>query len=218
MSYGPDAFQRDTNVSRETLERFKTYAELLERWQRRINLVSNSSLTHVWQRHFMDSAQIVPYLPARANQVWDIGAGAGFPGLVLAIMGVPGICLIEADERKCAFLREAARVTGAPVSIVNTRLDGACSAPSLTGHPDVVVGRAVAPIEIFLDIVSERILCHTCCIVHKGERYEEELSAARHLWCFDHFVHQSMTHPRGVVLVLRHIRRSIGETQMGDAP
>lgn len=216
MNYGAAEFQLDTNVSRETLERFQKYADLLAHWQRRINLVSSASLNDLWKRHFLDSAQMKRCLPEKSRQIWDIGTGAGFPGLVLAILGVPGISLIESDARKCAFLREAARVTEAPVSIVNARAEELYDREELSERPDVVLARALAPADKFLDIVSKSILCHTYCILLKGERYEEELSAARDRWIFEHEVRRSMTHPNGVVLSLRKIRHRNSNTKMGD--
>ena len=97
-------FRRLTGVSRETLARLERHAALLTKWQKRINLVGRESLRDLWRRHMLDSAQLVPLLPERTRSVADIGSGAGFPGLVLAIMGVPEVHLIEADARKCAFL------------------------------------------------------------------------------------------------------------------
>jgi len=209
VTYGPEEFLRDTDVSRETLERFKSYADLLARWQRRINLVSNATLSDTWHRHFLDSVQIEPYIPRANSEIWDVGAGAGFPGLALAVMGISNITLIESDVRKCAFLREAARVTETTVTIVNERMGPQISHPEdSAAKPNIIVSSAVAPIAKFLDVVSNQIICNTCCILHRGKRHKEELLAARRCWRFEHEVHASMTHPDGVILVLRNIQRS----------
>jgi 16S rRNA (guanine527-N7)-methyltransferase len=85
----PDQFREETGVSRETVERLERYAHALERWQRRINLVGRASLADLWRRHMLDSAQLLPLIPAGATRLIDLGSGAGFPGLVLAILGVP---------------------------------------------------------------------------------------------------------------------------------
>src|SRR5438128_2737225 len=116
-------FAAETGVSRETLARLDAYAELLRQWAPRINLVAASTLADSWRRHFLDSAQLLPLIPPEARSLIDLGSGAGFPGLVLAIIGVPGVELVEADARKCAFLREAARIAAAPVRIHNTRIE-----------------------------------------------------------------------------------------------
>ena len=109
----PEAFRRATGVSRETLSRLENYAEILKHWQSRVNLVGAATLPDLWRRHMYDSAQLAAHLPPSARIITDIGSGAGFPGLVLAIMLGLETHLIEANKRKCAFLREAARATGA---------------------------------------------------------------------------------------------------------
>ena len=104
-------FAAAINVSRETIERLERYAALLIKWNKTVNLVGRSTIADLWRRHMLDSAQLFPYLPKSAGRLVDFGSGAGFPGLVLAIMGAPDVHLVEANARKCAFLREAARVT-----------------------------------------------------------------------------------------------------------
>ena len=101
------AFQAETGVSRETLDRLAAYEATLRKWQPKINLVGPSTLPDAWRRHFFDSAQLFPLLPESVRVLVDLGSGAGFPGLVLSIMGVPEVHLVESDSRKCAFLREA---------------------------------------------------------------------------------------------------------------
>ena len=133
----PDGFAALTGVSRETLARLEAYAELLKRWSGRINLVSRNTLGDLWRRHFLDSAQLLPFIPDKARSLVDLGSGAGFPGLVLAILGVQGVALIESDKRKCVFLREAARIATAPAKIVDSRIE------TVKPHPvDVVTARA----------------------------------------------------------------------------
>ena len=139
-------------VPRETAERFAVYADLLARWQRVKNLVAPATLDAVWTRHIADSAQIAALAPDASRWV-DIGSGAGFPGLVVAIMlaGRPGahVDLVEANARKCAFLREAARACGAPATVHNGRI--AAVLPRL--HPaDVLTARALAPLPDLLEM------------------------------------------------------------------
>ena len=142
---GPDGFAALSGVSRETLARLETYAELLRRWSARINLVGANTLADPWRRHFLDSAQLLAHVPPGTQTLIDLGSGAGFPGLVLAILGMPGVELIEADARKCAFLREAARLAAAPVTIRNARIEAA--APRIV---DVVTARGCAPLDRLL--------------------------------------------------------------------
>jgi len=134
-------------VSHETLRRLDAYVALLGKWRKTINLLSESSFQEVWTRHIADCAQLLALAPEA--RVWvDMGAGAGFPGLVIAMQLAeqPGahVHLIESDQRKCAFLREAARETGAPAVIHNARIEDA--APQIADIVDAVTARALAPL------------------------------------------------------------------------
>jgi 16S rRNA (guanine527-N7)-methyltransferase len=134
-------------VSRETGERLQIYVDLLDRWRRVVNLVSDSSFCRVWTRHVADSAQLLRLAPQA--RVWvDMGSGAGFPGMVIAIQlaDVDGalVHLVESDRRKSAFLREAARATGAPAIVHNSRIEDA--EPLIGGLVDAVTARALAPL------------------------------------------------------------------------
>ena len=144
----PEGFAELVPVSRETLDRLNLYRRLLEKWNPAINLVGKESLRDVWRRHMLDSAQLHRYLPQETSPViLDMGSGAGFPGLVLAIMGAGKVHLVEADQRKATFLREAARVTGAGVEIHNKRLE------ELNVFPvEFIVARALAPTERLLNL------------------------------------------------------------------
>ena len=156
------------SVSRETAERFAVYADLLLRWQRVKNLVSPSTLDAVWTRHIADSAQVQPLMP-EALRWADIGSGAGFPGLVVAIMlaGRAGahVDLVEANARKCAFLREAARACGAPAAVHNGRI--ADVLPRLHGV-EVLTARALAPLPELLDMGKVLIDAGTTAVLLKS--------------------------------------------------
>lgn len=140
-------------VSRETDDRLALYAERLLRWQRIKNLVAPSTLDQLWTRHFADSAQLVALAPEARRWV-DLGSGAGFPGLVVAILlaDTPGVRvdLVESNNRKCAFLREVARETGAPARVHAGRIEDVL--PTLEGPVDVVTARALASVDQLLDL------------------------------------------------------------------
>jgi 16S rRNA (guanine527-N7)-methyltransferase len=198
----PDGFAAATGVSRETLARLEAYAGLLRQWSPRINLVAASTLGDIWRRHFLDSAQLVPLLPPGAASLIDLGSGAGFPGLVLAILGVPGVQLVEADARKCAFLREAARLTDTAVQIDPARIE------SLPAHPvAVVTARGCAPLDRLLSLAQRFIGPGTVCLFAKGEQAGQELAAAQPAWTMDVTCHDSRTDPRGVILRLQQVQR-----------
>ena len=146
---------RRVPVSRETLERLDAFVALLAKWRKTINLISEASFGQVWTRHVADSAQLLDFAPNA--RIWvDLGSGAGFPGLILAIQLAdrPDACvhLIESDQRKCAFLREAARVTGAAAKIHNERIEIAAS--QIVGAVDVVTARALAPLPRLVDFAK----------------------------------------------------------------
>lgn len=202
---GAKGFAERFPVSRETLARLEAYAELLTRWSARISLIGRDTAADLWRRHFLDSAQLQPLIPDRAGSLIDLGSGAGLPGLVLAILGVAGIELIEADSRKAAFLREAVRVTEAKVTIRCCRI--AALPPR---QVDVVTARALAPLPRLLDLARPFIGPDTICLFPKGERAEQELTLARKDWTISVSRHQSIADPRGVVLRLHRVVREPG--------
>jgi 16S rRNA (guanine527-N7)-methyltransferase len=199
---GAEGFAELVPVSRETLARLEAYAELLIRWSARINLVGRDTLPDLWRRHILDSTQLHPFIPSSAQNLIDLGSGAGLPGLVLAILGVPGVELVEADSRKVAFLREASRVAGAEVTIRPCRIQ------AVPPHPvDVVTARACAPLDRLLDLATPFLAPDTLCLFPKGERFNEELTLARKRWTMNVSVEQSLSDRRGVVLRLQQVAR-----------
>ena len=199
---GREGFATQSGVSRETLARLETYAELLRRWSARINLVGANTLADLWRRHFLDSAQLLAHVPPGTQSLIDLGSGAGFPGLVLAILGVSGVELIEADARKCAFPREAARLAAAPVTIRNARIE---AVPSRI--VDVVTARGCAPLDRLLQLARPFIGPDTVCLFLKGEQAAQELTAAGQAWTMDATCHDSRSDPRGVILCLKRVAR-----------
>jgi 16S rRNA (guanine527-N7)-methyltransferase len=199
---GPEGFAQVVSVSRETLARLEAYAALLTRWSARINLIGRDTIADLWRRHILDSAQLQPFIPSAARSLIDLGSGAGLPGLVLAILGVPVVELVEADSRKCAFLREAARI--AEVSVV---IRG-CRIQAVPPHPvDVVIARALAPLDRLLRLAEPFLAPGSECLLLKGERVEDELTLARRHWRMTVSLHQSRSDPRGVVLRLQQVTR-----------
>lgn len=196
-------FAAETGVSRETLARLEAYAELLRRWSQRLNLVGRNTLGDLWHRHFLDSAQLRALIPQTAESLVDLGSGAGFPGLVLAIMGARGVELIEADQRKCVFLREAIRITAAPAVLHEGRAE-AMPARAF----DVVTARACAPLDRLLALAERFIGTGTRCLFLKGERIEEEIAAAREGWAMTVSTRRSLADPRGVVVCLEGVARA----------
>ncbi len=198
----PEEFAAALNVSRETLARFERYAALLLRWQKAINLVAAGTLPDLWRRHMLDSAQLLRYIPQLPCRLADLGSGAGFPGLVLALLGAGEVELVEADARKCAFLREAIRVTGAAASVRQCRI--AELAPAAY---QVVTARALAPLEELLGYAAALLAPGGAALLLKGRRVEEELTAARKAWKMQLERFPSEAEPGGRVLRVKEITR-----------
>jgi 16S rRNA (guanine527-N7)-methyltransferase len=189
-------------VSRETLARLEAYATLLVRWSARINLIGRDTIADLWRRHILDSAQLRAFIPAGARSLIDLGSGAGLPGLVLAILDVPGVELVEADSRKCVFLREAARIAEVPMAVRGCRIQ------AVPPHRvDVVTARALAPLDRLLGLAEPFLSPTSECLFLKGERVEDELTLARKHWTMTATAFQSRSDPRGVVLRLQQVAR-----------
>lgn len=158
-------------------EKLRQFAALVEKWSPKINLVARADLANLWDRHIEDSLTLLPHMPAGTDRAIDLGSGAGFPGLVLAIAsGIP-FTLIESDARKAAFLMEAARVTGAPAKVLHTRIELARTEPA-----SLVTARALAPLERLLGLAAPHLAPGGVCLFPKGPGVEVELTAAKPFW------------------------------------
>lgn len=204
-------FQRLFGVSRETIGRLETYGQLLRKWQKAINLVAPGTLDDVWHRHFADSAQLIAEVPADATSLADLGSGAGFPGLVLAIVAAdPGpagrqgmrVTLIESDTRKAAFLREVARATGIAVDIIPHRIESD-AIRGMVERIDCVTSRALAPLPRLLELASPLFGVETIGIFPKGRDAMSEIAAARQHWNFSLRVEPSLTEADARIVIVQ---------------
>jgi 16S rRNA (guanine527-N7)-methyltransferase len=195
----PDSFAAEMHVSRETLARLDAYLVLLRKWQVTVNLVSRSTMRDPWRRHFLDSAQLHPLI-APGTTVVDLGSGAGFPGLVLAMLGGLTVHLVESDQRKAAFLREAARRTDTAVSLHVGRAErlAPCRA-------DVVTARALASVGELIGLALRWLRPGGVCLFPKGRQAEAELAAARRCWQMSVDRIASRTDVEGTILRLGDI-------------
>jgi 16S rRNA (guanine527-N7)-methyltransferase len=188
-----EEFAAAENVPRETFLRLGCYLALLTRWQQRLNLVGRSTLEDPWRRHILDCAQIVSLT---TSPIVDLGSGAGLPGLVIAILRPEyEIHLIESNARKCAFLREAARETGATPIIHHSRIEAVGDIPCET-----VTARALAPLPRLLELAHRFVPKQYLFI--KGQEAEQELTESAKRWKFRVERIPSRSDPSGVVLRL----------------
>lgn len=203
--FGPEEFAAASNVSRETLAKLKVYAGLLEDWNARHNLVSESSLPDLWQRHILDSAQLVPLIPDGAKTLADLGSGAGFPGLVLAVLlaGRVNVSLFEATKKKCEFLQAVATRLALDVAIRNERMEAA--KPEAF---DVVTARACAPLTKLLGYAQYFAGKSTVCLFLKGQSVDAELTEAGKFWRMKTIKHPSQTHEKSAILEITKLKRA----------
>ena len=197
---GPESFLEQANVSRETFQKLETYASLLSEWQSKLNLISKNSLEHIWQRHFLDSAQIYSMLPKKAVSSLDAGTGAGFPGLVLSIMGIRNVELVEQNKKKCAFLHEVIRKTGAEAKVHSCKI---ASLP--VKEYDVVLARALMSLDGLLYTLSPFFGRDTLGVFPKGLKVNQELTAASKNWKMNFAIKQSITSPDGKIVLVKDL-------------
>ncbi|PKQ06538.1 MAG: 16S rRNA (guanine(527)-N(7))-methyltransferase RsmG [Alphaproteobacteria bacterium HGW-Alphaproteobacteria-12] len=204
-----ESFSAVADVSRETMERLSLYESLLRNWQKSINLISRATLPELWQRHMLDSAQLAGLSPENALRWVDLGSGGGFPGLVAAILlrERPGfeMHLVESDQRKCVFLREAARATNAPVTVHAARIEAFAAG---AGFFDIVSARALAPLDRLFGWAAPLFGPETLGLFLKGQGLQDELTAARKNWIFRSELSPSQTDPAGSVLKVRGLHGS----------
>ena len=205
MSYGPSEFAAEFDVSRETMKQLECYAELLRHWQQHMNLVGPSTLPDLWQRHFRDSAQLATLAPTLGHKpVWlDIGAGAGFPGLVLATLGAGTVHLVESTTKKCRFLGAVAAELelGDRAIIHNSRVE-----TLQRFRADVITARACANLAQLFDWGARFAASSTSWLLPKGASVDDELAAARQHYVFNAELVPSRTDERARIVVATGVK------------
>lgn len=210
---GAADFQRHFAVSRETTDRLETYAGLLRRWQKTINLVAPRTIDDLWHRHFADSAQLVRLIPRDARRLADLGSGAGFPGLVIAILAAESghplaalrASLLESDTRKAAFLREVARTLGIAVDIIPARIESH-TIRAIVERFDCVSSRALAPLPRLFELSHPYFDEATTGLFLKGRDVAGEIEDAERAWSFTLRLEASCTEPDARIAVITDLR------------
>lgn len=197
------------NVSRETISKLEQFAELLKDWNQKMNLVSRNSIEVLWERHILDSVQLINYISPTIKTLVDIGSGAGFPGLILAILmqeKIPDakITLVESITKKTVYLKDVCeRLKLSNVSVKNERVENLKIAA-----PEVITARAVAALDILCGYVSKINGNKTESLFLKGQSYKEEIAAAQKNWKFDLDVFSNKYSEDGVILKLNRLRKN----------
>jgi len=204
MVFDEKSFFEQTGVSRETMEKISIYADLLEKWQKQINLVSGATMADLWRRHFHDSFQLTALIDgaaAKKLRFLDIGSGAGFPGLLLSVLDIGEFHMVESNNKKCAFMRQVIRETGCNAVVHNERAESL--APF---HVDYIVSRACASLDKLFDLGRHFIRDDTICLFLKGQIADQEIQQARKNWRFDVEKFTSITEESGMILKVSHIK------------
>ncbi len=198
-----EAFADVISVSRETLDRLELYLGLLVQWQGAINLVSSKTLDDPWRRHLLDSAQLMTHIPNDPAGILDLGSGAGLPGIVLSILGIPNVQLVESDQRKARFLAEVSRRLQLDTVIHNCRIE---ALPAM--KPGIVTARALAPLPRLLDLALPYLGADGFCVFLKGRHWKDELTEAQKSWMMQSQISTSMTCASAAILKLWDIKRA----------
>jgi len=193
------------SVPQDASPALQRYAELLLRWNRSINLVSARDIPVLWTRHITDSLQLGRLWKRQPERAIDLGSGGGFPGMVLAIQYGVHFDLLEQDQAKAAFLREAARVTGAPVTVVATKIEHAA-----VPRAPLITARALAPLSALLGYAADLLTPDGECLFLKSRGVDAEIAEAARGWAMDLEKLPSSTDSGGVILRISNIARRRG--------
>ena len=191
-------------VSRESLERLVILEKLLLTWQAHINLISPATIPDLWNRHIIDSLQILPLIPTNTKAIADLGSGGGFPGLVLAAVQDAEVHFYESNAKKTAFLQEALRHMKIKGSVHRQRLESRQVPPNM---PDVqiITARAFAPLPLLLGLAEPFMRGGATALFHKGQECHNEISEAAKTWKISARKHSSVTDSQSVILEIKEI-------------
>ena len=200
-------FWNNLDVSRETFHKLETYKERLLLWNKKINLISKKSTDDIWSRHFLDSAQVFSTLTTGQTKLLDFGSGAGFPGMVLAIVATEKLPLmkvemVESDQRKAVFLRDTVRVLSLNSAVWSDRVENIVEMNS-----DVITARALAPLKKLLFFSNRHLKKGGFCVFLKGESYKEEIKEALECWSFSIKIKESITNPLSAMLIISDLEK-----------
>lgn len=196
------------NVSRETYDDLVQFSDLVKKWTPKINLIAPSTIPEIWDRHIVDSAQLLQLAPKNFDCWVDIGSGGGFPGIIVAIYAKieqpnATVTLIESDQRKATFLRTASRELGLNTKVIAERIEQVSAIGA-----DIVSARALATLSSLLPLAMMHLKTDGVCLFHKGKGALAEVTEARKTWQFDLEERASFTDPDARLLAIQRISRA----------
>lgn len=187
------------NVSREINE----FVELLLKWNKKINLISESTIKDIWLRHIEDCLQLLNFIDEE-NKVIDLGSGAGLPGVILSLSGVKNITLVEADSRKAAFLHIAAKLSNNKINIINDRVENIAALEC-----DILVSRAFANLSKTFSL-TQKIAINDKYLLLKGKTIDKEILDAKSNWSFDYNISKSKSNSEGAIVEIFNLEKKYG--------
>ena len=198
-------FVKSLNVSRETLNGFYEYETLLSKWNEKINLVSKNTLVDIWERHFLDSGQIIKHVEVSGKRWVDVGSGAGFPGLVVALLLRDrkidcDLVVVEKNPKKVFFLNEVIRKLNLSVEVVNDNIDNLEPL-----NADILTARAFSELNNLIEIAFRHRKKEGICLFLKGENYRMELDKTLNYWFFDYDIIDSLSSSSGKIIRVKKI-------------
>ena len=204
-------FLKTFNVSRETLKSFYEYESLLSKWNSKINLISKSTLKDIWNRHFLDSGQIIKHVNVPGKRWVDVGSGAGFPGLVVSLLLKDrkidcDMILVEKNIKKVFFLNEVVRRLDLNVKVVNGNIRNIEPL-----NADILTARAFSELENLMEIAHAHKKETGVCLFLKGENYRLELDKTLNYWFFDYDIVDSLSNVSGKIIRVKNILKNKGE-------
>ena len=192
-----------TKIDEKKLKKLKTYYNLIKKWQNKFNLISKDSFDKIWERHFLDSYQIIKLI-GNKKKILDIGSGAGFPAIVCAICSNNNFELVESNKKKCIFLNEVKKVVGIKnIKIHNTRIENL----KILKHFDYISARAVAPLDKLLKYCIKFYKSGMFCIFLKGKKFKEEIKLAEKKFIFNFKINKSITSKEGRILLIKNLKK-----------
>lgn len=198
------------SVSRETFDAILAFEREFKRWSARINLASATTLDDLWNRHIIDSAQVMRLAPDALRWL-DLGSGGGFPGAIIALLARdrPGghVDLVESNRKKAAFLQTTLGMLGAPARVHAVRIEQAVDRVST---PEIVTARALAPLPALIELARPWLSASTKALFHKGRDYAREIAESRYHWRFDLIDHISRVDPESRILEISDVRPLVG--------
>ena len=196
-------FKDQISPNEDTIYKLKKFVSMLGDHQKNMNLIGKSTMSSIWTRHILDSAQIEKILPEENKKyiTVDVGTGAGFPGLVLAAMGRADLLLCEKSKKKNIFLNAVAKECNLNVKMYNDRIENLSASNIRT-----IISRAFAPLKSFILKVRHCLYNDTTLVLHKGETYMKEIIEAKSLFCFNYECFNSATNSDAKILKIENIK------------